>query len=97
MNKSMQWIMDSLNRHLEENNQPKATIYDIRSEDDIILVSSDTERNWLILQYLFSICIKHINIWTVLYKDDCRSTTYIRFDIKDECDCKSGKKELWIG
>ena len=84
MNKSMEWVVDSMTRYLCDKNQSMPHISEDKKEDEIVLEINDLCQLWYVIQYLLFIDIKHIWIWNVLYKQHTTATTYIRFDLKND-------------
>lgn len=90
MNKSMKWIMDSLARHLKENNCDLPYIVsDTESDDKISLRTDSRNTSWHILQYLFSIQIRHI--WVA--QDFSSNVNQLPIPICISFDIKHDKKD----
>jgi len=85
MNKSMKWILESMEKHLKEQDCCMPTIKEVGDETVMILENCSMETCWHILQYLFSIQIRHIIVGNEENSDKTpKGTIFIQFDTRQE-------------
>lgn len=85
MNKSMKWILDSMERHLSEQYCCMPSIKEVDDETVMVLKNCSRETCWHVLQYLFSIQIRHIIVGNEVGENKLPTgTLFIQFDTRQD-------------